>query len=73
MAEWSALIFSTDAFTRMCDLDSIEASAGEDNVGEEQCPDTPTVTRTCSRNNIAIEDMLCLERIVNIVVLLQCH
>ena len=69
VAEWSALTLSTDALTSMCDLDSIEESAGEVNVDEEQCPDTLTVTRACKITKIVIvEYILCLKIIMVFVV-----
>ena len=59
VAEWSPMTFSTDALTRMCELDSREASSKEDK-DEEQCPDSLTVTSAVNTNKIVIEIILFL-------------
>ena len=74
VAEWSALTLSTDALTSMCDLDSMEESAEEVNVDEEQCPNTLTVTRACKITKIVIvEYILCFKIIMNFIFPFQCH
>ena len=73
VAEWSPLTLSNDAFTRMCDLDSREASSDEDN-DEEQCSGTLTVTRKVKINKILIEMVLFVKSIMNFCcVSFQCH
>ena len=59
VAEWSPMTFSTDALTRMCELDSREANSKEDK-DEEQCPDSLTVTRAVNTNKSIIEIILFL-------------